>query len=100
VHLEFDEPRWIFDRTERETSLCMKRATPLRPATKIAEGDQDMSDPKPDREFKHSISNGPNARPRDEPIGQSSEGEPDDSSKAVEISPEEEKRIADKILDR
>ena len=46
------------------------------------------------------ISTGPNARPHDEPIGQSSEGEPDDSSKAVEITPEEEKRIADKLLDR
>ncbi len=51
-----------------------------------------------EHDFKHPISNGPNARPRDEPIGQSGGGEPDDSSKAVEISPEEEAKIADKIL--
>ncbi len=59
-----------------------------------------MSDQNPEHDFKRPISTGPNARPRDEPIGQSSAGEPDDSSKAVEISPEEEKRIAGKILDR
>ena len=61
-----------------------------------------MPQPKSDQEhdFERPISNGPNARPRDEPIGQSSGGEPDDSSKAVEISPEEEERITDKILDR
>ncbi len=61
-----------------------------------------MSDSNAESEHdsKRPISTGPNARPRDEPIGQSSGGEPDDSSKAVEISPEEEKRIADKILDR
>ena len=57
-----------------------------------------MSQQKPEHDFQHPISNGTNARPRDEPIGQSSEGEPDDSSKAVEISPEEEREIADKIL--
>ncbi len=60
--------------------------------------------PNPDREPKHSferpISNGPNARPRDEPIGQSNAGLPDDSSKPVEITPEEEKRIAEAILKR
>ena len=49
-------------------------------------------------DFKHPISNRPNARPRDEPIGQSGGGEPDDSSKAVEISPKEEAKIADKVL--
>ena len=53
---------------------------------------------KTEHDFKHSISTGPNARPRDEPIGQSAGGEPDDSSKAVEITPEEEAKIADKIL--
>lgn len=59
-----------------------------------------MPQPKSEHDFDHAISNGPNSRPRDEPIGQSAGGEPDDSSKAVEISPEEEKRIADRILDR
>ena len=55
---------------------------------------------KTEHDFEHSISTGPNARPKDEPIGQCAGGEPDDSSKAIEISPEEEKKIADKILDR
>lgn len=45
-------------------------------------------------------SDGPNARPRDESIDQAAGGEPDDSSMAVEISPEEERKIADKILKR
>ena len=45
-------------------------------------------------------SDGPNARPRDESIDQAAGGEPDDSSMAVEISPEEEREIADKILNR
>lgn len=45
-------------------------------------------------------SNGPNARPLHESIDQAAGGEPDDSSMAVEITPEEERRIADKILDR
>jgi hypothetical protein len=51
-------------------------------------------DKRGEHEFKHSISNGPNARPRDEPIAQSAPGLPDDSSKPVEITPEEEERIA------
>ncbi len=53
-----------------------------------------------EHDFERPISNGPNARPRDEPIGQTERGLPDDSSQPVEISPEEEARIADKILDR
>ena len=56
--------------------------------------------PKPDHDFERPISTGPNARPRDEPIGQSAGGEPDDSSRAVEITPEEEGKIADKILSK
>lgn len=59
-----------------------------------------MPKPNAEHDVERPVSTGPNARPRDEPIGQSSGGEPDDSSEAVEISPEEEKRIADKILDR
>ena len=57
---------------------------------------------KPDTEDadERPISNGPNARPRDETIDQAGGGEPDNSSRAVEISPEEERRIADKILNR
>ena len=46
-----------------------------------------------------SISDGPNARPRDEPIGQTGVGEPDDSSHQVEITPEEEEAIARRILE-
>jgi hypothetical protein len=53
-----------------------------------------------ERSFKRPISNGPNARPRDEPIGQTNQGLPDDSSLPVEVDPEEEKKIADKILAR
>jgi len=46
------------------------------------------------------ISDGPNARPRNEPIGQSAPGLPNDSSKPVEITPEEEAKIKDMILGR
>ena len=56
--------------------------------------------PEVELDFERSISNGPNVRPKSETIGQTAGGEPDDSSKAVEISPEEEQKIADKILDR
>jgi len=53
--------------------------------------DKDRSDDaKPD-------STGPNARPRDETISQTGPGIPDDSSRPVEIDPEEEKRIAERI---
>lgn len=55
-----------------------------------------MNDPSKHRDehqFDHPISNGPNARPRDEPIGQSGGGLPDDSSRPVEIDPDEERRI-------
>lgn len=45
----------------------------------------------------NAISNGPNARPRDETISQSGPGFPDDSSRPVEITPEEEARIVKKI---
>lgn len=53
-----------------------------------------------ERESQRPISTGPNARPRDETIDQAGGGEPDDSSRAVEITPEEEKAIADRILNR
>ena len=55
-------------------------------------------DPTPDP--TPAISDGPDARPRNAPIGQSGVGEPDDSSRQVEISPEEEQAIARKILER
>ena len=55
-------------------------------------------DRKTGRESPKAISTGTNARPKEEPIGQSAGGEPDDSSKAVEISPGEEAAIAAKIL--
>jgi hypothetical protein len=42
-------------------------------------------------------STGPNSRPRDETIGQTGSGIPDDSGAPIEIDPAEEKRIADKI---
>jgi hypothetical protein len=44
-----------------------------------------------------AISNGPNARPRDANIGSTSSGLPNDSSKPVEISSDEEARIAESI---
>lgn len=50
--------------------------------------------------FKHPISNGPNARPRDESIASTAVGLPDDTSSPVDIDPEEEKRMADKLLGR
>ncbi|WP_237479030.1 hypothetical protein [Lichenibacterium dinghuense] len=58
------------------------------------------TDTTPDPADGPSISDGPNARPRDETIGQSGRGEPDDSSRQVEIAPEEEEAIARKILER
>jgi hypothetical protein len=42
-------------------------------------------------------STGPNARPRQESIAQTAPGIPDDTAGAVEISPEEEKRIEKSI---
>ena len=47
-----------------------------------------------------SISTGPNARPRNETISSTGAGLPDDTSTPVEIDPDEEKRIAAKILKR
>jgi hypothetical protein len=46
------------------------------------------------------ISNGLNARPLHDSIGQSEQGLPDDSSKPVDISPKEEARIAEKLKQR
>jgi hypothetical protein len=43
------------------------------------------------------ISNGPNARPRDASIAQTGEGLPNDSSRPVEVSEEEERRIRQKL---
>ena len=59
----------------------------------------DDTDPRDEREhdFKHPISNGPNARPRDDSIGQTGPGLPDDTGHPIDISPEEEKRIADAL---
>jgi hypothetical protein len=48
--------------------------------------------PKPD-------STGPNSRPRNDTIGQSGPGAPDDSSRPVEIGEEEARRIEEAILD-
>lgn len=56
--------------------------------------------PRKDHDFEGPISNGPNARPRDEPIGQSGHGLPDDSSRPVQITPEEEAEIARKIVSK
>ena len=60
----------------------------------------DDKDTSSDHAFRRSISDGPKARPRDEPIGQSAAGLPDDSGKPVDITSEEEKQIAEKILKR
>jgi hypothetical protein len=46
-----------------------------------------------------SISNGPNARPRNETVAQTAPGLPNDSGRPVEIDPEEEARIAARIRD-
>ncbi len=59
-------------------------------------------DPSPDtrpetKTSKTKISNGPNARPRDETIAQTGPGLPNDSSAPVEIDEEEARRIEDKI---
>lgn len=57
-----------------------------------------QSEPLAEQDFEKPISNGPNARARDEPIGQTEHGLPDDSGRPVEITPEEETKIAEKIL--
>ena len=44
------------------------------------------------------ISDGPNARPRDESIAQSAEGLPNDTSKPIEVDALEEQRIREKLL--
>jgi hypothetical protein len=49
-------------------------------------------------ETERGISNGLNARPLDDSIAQGAPGLPDDSAKPVEISPEEEKAIAERVL--
>jgi hypothetical protein len=56
--------------------------------------------PRAEHGFQKPISNGPNARARDEPVGQTGRGLRDDSSKPVEITPEEEAKIARQILGR
>ncbi|MGX7705834.1 hypothetical protein [Methylobacterium sp. Gmos1] len=43
------------------------------------------------------ISNGPNARPKDETIAQTGPGLPDDSSPPVSVDEKEAKRIEEKI---
>ena len=57
-----------------------------------------------DRDVKPSapkgISTGPNARPLDEGLAQTGQGLPDDSSRAVEATPEEEQRLREKWLER
>lgn len=58
-----------------------------------------MAEPDQNRDIEPKISNGPNARPRNEPIAQTEHGLPDDTGRPVEITPEEEARIARKILD-
>lgn len=49
----------------------------------------------PDKPEK--ISNGPNARPRNETIAQTGQGLPNDTSRPVEIDEDEAKRIEDRI---
>lgn len=55
-----------------------------------------MTDEDPKR-FREVESNGPNERPRDEPIGQTNGGLPDDTSSIIEIDPDEERLIAEKL---
>lgn len=62
--------------------------------------DEDVAQPKVDEDGAQpdaAISDGPNARPRDETISQTGPGLPDDTSQPVEITPEEEARIAERI---
>ncbi|AWN47705.1 hypothetical protein DK419_16430 [Methylobacterium terrae] len=54
-------------------------------------------DPSRDTRRETKISNGPNARPRDETIAQTGPGLPNDSSAPVEIDEEEARRIEDRI---
>jgi hypothetical protein len=49
---------------------------------------------------EHAIATGPNARPRDEPIVRSAPDLPGDPSKPVEITPEEEKRVAAELRNK
>ncbi|SFV04321.1 hypothetical protein SAMN02799631_04092 [Methylobacterium sp. 174MFSha1.1] len=50
-----------------------------------------------DDERPAPISNGPNARPKDETIAQTGPGLPDDSSPPVAVDEDEAKRIEEKI---
>ncbi len=68
------------------------------PGRDAAAGPAEGSGPA-EHDFAQPISNGPNARPRDETIAQTERGLPDDTGRPVEISPEEERRIARKILE-
>ncbi|WP_162596281.1 hypothetical protein [Methylobacterium sp. 17Sr1-1] len=52
---------------------------------------------KDDDDRPAKISNGPNARPRDETIAQTGPGLPNDSSSPVAVDEEEAKRIEEKI---
>ena len=45
------------------------------------------------------ISDGQSGRPRDETIGQTGRGLPNDTGRPVEIDPEEARRIEEKIRD-
>lgn len=45
-----------------------------------------------------SISNGPNARPRNESIAQSAGGMPNDTSQPIEVDDAEVERIREKLL--
>lgn len=56
----------------------------------MARDDEKQREDRPD-------STGPNARPRDETIGQTGEGIPDDSGKLVQVDEKEAERIEEKI---
>ena len=45
-----------------------------------------------------SISDGPNARPRDVSIGQTAGGLPDDTGEAIDVDPKDEERMRDSLL--
>lgn len=63
----------------------------------LARGEKEGGRGGSDTSRDKAISNGPNARPRDETIGQTGPGIPYDSSKPIEIDREEEKRLAKEI---
>jgi hypothetical protein len=88
-------PPQIERRQERERPLEVDVIIPRRStmAERGNETDQDEGGP----ERRKPDSTGPNARPSNDTISQTGPGIPDDTSRPVEIDPDEEKRIEESI---